>query len=374
MSEGTVLLLDELATLEGPAAEAVRGAGATPVCVKDWRSAQEKLRSGEVVAVVFPGRMRQFEELCLEVRSDLSGSEDLPLIAVVPDAWIPMLSRLFMFSIDDFVTTGDQGGLEPKLRALMQGNPWANLRPESGRVIVADPDRGRRVLYGRLLRRKGLGVDFAVDRDDLARQVADTDDVRLILTTGDLPPRGARVALEAARAEGGALAALPWVIGGTPEQLAALGVEAEPATVRVFDHTDPPESVLFHVNELLTPALGDERRSARLLYGGPAVFRPMGDPHPVPAFSYNINRTGVFIRTLVPPPPDTEVNLELRPPFGEGRVKVTGRVVWRKECRQEGGPVVPTGMGVLYTSIPLADGAALDAGYAELLRTTPGAG
>ena len=97
-----------------------------------------------------------------------------------------------------------------------------------------------------------------------------------------------------------------------------------------------------------------------------------GTGHVVPAFSYNINRTGVFLRSLAAPPAGTEVTLELRPPYGEGRAVVTGKVVWRKEPSSESGPVVPAGIGVVYTRVPLADGAALKVGYDELLKNTPG--
>ena len=372
MSERTVVLLDRLADSEGPAAEVVRRVGATPICIEDWQASKGKLRGAKTMAIIFPSDMRGFEELCLEIRAELT-AEDVPLIAAVPNTWEPALARLFMFSIDDFVAEGDFEGLEPKLLALSRGNPWSNVNPESGRVIVADPDPARRVLYGRLLRRKGLGVDFAVDQDDIARQMSLIDDVRLILSTADLPPNGARAAIDAFQSEGGNVASMPWVIEGTREQLSECE-ECGSATVRLLNKNDPPESALFHVNDLLRPDLGDARRSPRLLYGGPATFRIMGSRHLVSAFTYNINRTGVFIRTLVPPPHDSELTIEFRPPYGEGRVRVYGNVVWRKECKQEGGPVVPTGMGVIYTKIPLADGAALMAGYDKLLETTPGEG
>jgi CheY-like chemotaxis protein len=372
MSERTVVLLDRLASDDGPVALVVRRTGATPVGVEKWADAKELLHAGTTIAAVFPASMRGFEELCLEVRSELGG-EDLPLIAIVGNAWDAQLGRLFMFSIDDYAVEDELDGLQPKLLALGRGSPWANVSPEAGRVVVADPDPGRRLLYGRLLRRKGLGVDFALDQDDLMRRASQNEDVKLVLSATDLPPRGMKAAFEAFRVEGGRLAALPWVVEGNAEQLDAVRFGASAtAQVRLFDNNDPPESVLFHVNDLLNPSLGDARTSPRLLYGGPACFRVVGSRHQTSAFTYNVNRTGLFIRTLVPPPRDSELIIDVRPPFGEGRARVYGKVVWRKECRQEGGPVVPTGMGVTYTRVPLADGAALTAGYEKLLESAPG--
>lgn len=371
MSERTVVLLGELAGQDNQAAEIVRRVGLVPLGLSNWEAAREVFRRPGIIGVVFPASMPGFEDLCVELRSEIGG-EDLPLITVVPSAWDQQLERLFMFGIDDYVTADNPESLEPKLLALGRGNPWSNLKPESGRVIVADPERSRRVLYGRMLRRKGLGVDFAADRDEVARVVAKNDDVRIILAAAELPPKGAQAAIESCRSEGGRLAALPWIVEGTTEELEQLNTMTSAALLRLFNRSDPPESVLFLVNELLAPPPGNARKSPRVLFGAPSTFRVVGSRHLVPAFTFNINRTGVFIRTLVPPPRDSELILDFRPPYGEGRVRAYGRVVWRKECSQQGGPVVPAGMGVIYTRLPVADGAALEAGYSELLAAAPG--
>jgi CheY-like chemotaxis protein len=372
MSERTVVLLGELAAKDSQAAEIVRRVGLVPLGLSSWEASRDVFRRPGIIGVVFPASLKGFEELCVELRSEVGG-EDLPLITVVPTAWDAQLERLFMFGIDDYVAADNPESLEPKLLALGRGNPWSNLKPESGRVIVADPERSRRVLYGRMLRRKGLGVDFAVDRDEVARMVGKSDDILMIIASAELPPKGARAAIKSCRAEGGRLASMPWIVEGTTEELEQLNNAASTsAPLRLFNRSDPPESVLFLVNELLSPPPGNARKSPRVLFGAPATFRVVGSRHLVPAFTYNINKTGVFIRTLVPPPRDSELILDFRPPFGEGRVRTYGRVVWRKECSQQGGPVVPAGMGVIYTRLPVADAAALDAGYAALLEAAPG--
>ena len=372
MSEPTVLLLGELAAKDNPAVEVVRRVDAKPLGVPDWDKSREVFRRPGLLAAIFPSSLKGFQELCVEVRSDLC-VVDLPLIAVVPSPWDPQLDRLFMFAIDDFIAGDSYEALEPKLLALRRGNPWTNLNPESGRVIVADQDRSRRVLYGRMLRRRGLGVDFASDVDEVWRMAPRSDDVRLIIAATDLPPEGAKAALDQAGAAETISASTPWIICGDTEALEAIETAtASTAPLRLFNNAEPPGGLLFLVNELLSPPPANVRKSPRVLYGGPATFRVVGSRHLIPAFTYNINRTGVFIRTLVPPPTGSELIIELRPPFGEGRVRVYGKVVWRKECSQEGGPMVPTGMGIIYTELPLADGAALDAGYMALLNAAPG--
>ncbi len=371
MSERTVVLLGDLAATNGPAAEVVRKVGMVPLGVSDWEKEREVFRRPGIIGVVFSAEMKGYEELCVELRSELAG-DDLPLIAVVPKRWDPQLERLFMFSIDDYVSSEDFESLEPKLLALGRGNPWINLTPSSGRVVIADADRARRALYGRMLRRKGLGVEFAGTKEEVAKAAAN-EEVRMILVGAELPPMGAAAAIADCQKGGGRLASLPWIVDGTSEQLEKLEENtAAGATLRMFNRDDPPEAVLFLINELMAPPPDDVRRSPRLLYGGPATFRVVGSRHLVPAFTFNINRTGVFLRTLVPPPRDSELVMDIRPPHGEGRARAYGKVVWRKECSQQGGPVVPAGMGVIYTNVPIADRAALDTGYDALLGAAPG--
>lgn len=374
MSERTVVLLGELSPSDGPVAQAVAAAGFPAAGVAKWSEWRSRFSGDEVLAVLFPAGMKGWEELCVETRTE-PGYEEVPLIAVVETPWSEALGRLFMFSIDDYVALGDLRLLAPKLVALSAGDPYGVMQRFSGRVVVADPDRSRRVLYGRLLRRRGFDVDFAINGPEVGKLALKDDKLALVLTSVDLPPTGARAAWESFRAHGGRLSSVPWLVGGPKERPTLVGdVPGAGGPLRPFDEKDPPENLLFHINELLSPPPANVRSSPRLLFGAPATFRLPGTGEVVPAFTYNINLTGVFLRTLAPPPQATEVAVELRPPFGEGRAAVAGKVVWRKEVAAKAGPVVPAGMGIVWTRVPVADGAALQAGYEALLAATPGAG
>jgi CheY-like chemotaxis protein len=370
MNERAIVLLGELATPEGPAAAVVRAAGMTPIYAPQWADDLPALRQPGIAGVLFAAGLKGFERVCVELRSDVT-SEDLPLIAVVDEPWDPRLDRLFLFSLDDYVVAGQWDTLEAKLVALSRGNPWGKLPPTPGKVAVADPDRTRRVLKGRMLKRKGFEVEFAADAKELLRVAGDAA-VRVVLIAAELPPGGAAAVLAESRKAGGRLASLPWIVDGTRPQLEAFDASTKPVTpVRLLDREDPLESVITLVDELLSPLPENLRQSRRLLYGGAATFRIVGSGVATPTYTFNINRTGLFLRTLVPPPRGAELIVDVRPPHGEGRARVYARVVWRRECSQQGGPVVPAGMGVIYTNVPLADGAALEAGYAALLETAP---
>jgi len=374
MSDRKVVLLGDLAGADGPVAMELAKARRAALGVDDWSEWRSRVDRDEVLAVLFPAGMKGWEELCVDLRTEAS-FDGLPVIAVVEDAWDESLGRLFMFSIDDYVAKKDLSLLEAKLVAIDQGDPYKEIQKFSGRTIVADSDSSRRVLYGRLLRRRGFDVDFAINGPEVGKLAAKDDELRLILAAGDLPPDGARGAWESFKAEGGRAVSVPWLVGGPRERPTLVDTpdsDSDTPPLRPFDELDPPENVLFHINELLSPPPANVRSSPRLLFGAPASFRVPGSGEVVPAFTYNINRTGVFLRTMAPPPNGTEVTVEIRPPYGEGRAAVSGKVVWRKAPCSDAGPVAPAGIGVVYTRVPLADGAALKVGYDELLKNTPG--
>jgi hypothetical protein len=70
---------------------------------------------------------------------------------------------------------------------------------------------------------------------------------------------------------------------------------------------------------------------------------------------------------LTPPALGLDLSLEFTPPFGRGRVQVDGKVVWRQEYSKVKG--YPPGFGIQYNDdLPVADQAALEAGYNKLIE------
>ena len=84
------------------------------------------------------------------------------------------------------------------------------------------------------------------------------------------------------------------------------------------------------------------------------------------AYTRDISLNGLFIRTIVPPPPETMLTISFRPPTGEGSVQVGARVAWRKEFGSGADPMKPSGVGVQFTRVSVPDGAAIEAGYGVL--------
>jgi hypothetical protein len=116
----------------------------------------------------------------------------------------------------------------------------------------------------------------------------------------------------------------------------------------------PAENVLFVSNELSRGFGVDKRTSPRLLFGTTTAFRGAGRDSDDWGYTYNISHHGIYVRTLAPPDEDW-VWLELCPPRSERRVRLVGRVAWRRGLSKGEFATVPPGFGV-----QIVDGAKMD--------------
>jgi hypothetical protein len=285
---------------------------------------------------------------------------DLPLIAVVEDPWSAQVQQAFGLGVDDYLPASSVEQLKNKLLALRaEGAPSGSYL--SGKVVLADPERERRVHLGRHLRRMGLEVDFAVDD-----QLPDDPRVKLVVAHCALASSGVGEAIAQYREGPGAK--IPWIITGTRSEIDEARKQVEDAEdVVYFDLDSDPTQIAFTANKMLVGKSRSLRRSERIDFETPIhiMIEDNGGAE-IWGYSYNINLGGLYVRTLTPPALGTLISMEYTPPYGRGRVLVEGKVVWRQEYSK--GKGYPSGFGVQYDELPVADGAALEAGYTRLAQ------
>ncbi len=286
---------------------------------------------------------------------------DTPVLALIGAPWSDELAETFAMGADDYVPRDQLGALRAKLAVLRApGTPAAMHR--TGTVILADSDRERRVHLARHLRGMGLVVEFAVSGEGLP---SDTT-VKLVVAHSDLPPDGAVGNLDRYRTGPGAK--IPWVVVGPRSEMEAARVAfIDRPRVAFFDRNSDAAGIIFTANQVMTSAARSMRRSHRLIYETAVTFQ-VGSTGPREwGITYNLNRGGLFVRTLTPPALGVEVQLELTPPHGRGHAIVDTRVVWRQEY--SGSKGYPPGFGVEFLEVqPPPDLAALHAGYTQLLE------
>ncbi|MEN9581233.1 MAG: hypothetical protein RJA70_4242, partial [Pseudomonadota bacterium] len=113
----------------------------------------------------------------------------------------------------------------------------------------------------------------------------------------------------------------------------------------VMSSHGPPENILFALN-LLKPSSGNlQRAEVRALHGSVVLFRSVGDERDEYGFTYSVSATGLYIRSLLPPPAE-RLWLEIQPPNMPRRVRLVGRLAWMRGFGEAGAETAPPGFGV----------------------------
>ncbi|MBM4362826.1 MAG: PilZ domain-containing protein, partial [Deltaproteobacteria bacterium] len=277
--------------------------------------------------------------LCLEARAQARFAHT-PMISLISELDDLSFAEVFSWGGDDAILARDGQALVARLRAL----PTAPLPPPHdvrGLALVVEPDRVRRIVLGRVLRNAGFGVGFAGTAEDALERLSERPHA-LVVANAEVGASPESM-LAAARAAG---QDATWIAICAPRDLRAVrGVVESFGNAAVTDGFAPPENVVFLANELSRGGASDKRVSRRLLFGTTVLFRGAGREADACGYLYNVSEGGLYVRTLAPPEDDV-VWLELLPPRSDRRVRLEGRVVWRRRFGPSEGATVPPGFGV----------------------------
>lgn len=264
----------------------------------------------------------------------------IPIIAIADPPNDLAFADTFSWGGDDVVSLNKEHQLTARLRFLPRDDPSPPVGGR-GKALIADTDRVRRLMIGRVLRNAGYTVSFAVELADIQDRAA-FEEPDLIVASAEITP-APRTAIDQARAVG---VDATWIVTAPPRDLGHYGSQLEGLErAAITDGFAPPENILFLANELRSAGTSNQRASKRLLYGTTALFRNAGREEDDYGFTYNISKGGLYVRTLSPPDDDL-VWIELTPPRVERRVRLLGHVAWRRRFGPNERATVPTGFGV----------------------------
>jgi hypothetical protein len=292
----------------------------------------------------------------------------VPIVGLAPELTDLTFPEIYGWGGDDVIRTGFAADLVPRLRGLTLEKAL-EAPSRRGEVVVMDGDRRRRILYGRVFHNAGYDVRFALT---LAETLTATRHagVVLVIAHADLQPDGGAAVAKRLRAD---RIALPIIIPAAPMTLQSHQSSIrELAKVAVTDGFAPPENLLFVANELARTGANDGRASARLLYGTVVAFRQKGRETDALGCTYNISAGGLYVRTLAPLEAGVEAWVELRPPRSDRRVRLEGRVVWRRSFGPIESATVPPGFAFQITDATRGDLACFEAGYRAFAADTVG--
>jgi DNA-binding response OmpR family regulator/Tfp pilus assembly protein PilZ len=326
------------------------------------------LETHDPVAIALDMMSDGAEASCLGVRG-MARLVNVPVIGLVPELNDLVFPEMYGWGGDDVARVAQPEELVPRLRGIsVEGS--LHPQPAKGGALVVDADRRRRVLYARVLRTAGYDVRFAVKAEEAVAASAN-ETLKLVIADADLEGGGGVELAKSIRAGG---IAVPVVVAAEPKKMKHCREDVGDLTkVAVTDGFAPPENLLFVANELARSGATDGRASARLLYGAVVAFRSAGRGQDYFGCTYNISAGGLYVRTLAPLSGGEEVWIELTPPRSDRRVRLEGKVIWRRRFGPIESATVPPGFGVQITDGAKGDRARYEAGYNAFAADTVGA-
>lgn len=361
VSDGTLTAGDRLV-------EAVGRAGLIATLECDPMAALANLRTSPR-SVVIDATMPGAEAFVAHVRSEgtLAGCA---VIAIVPQANDATFSEALAWGVDEVIPASSLRALTQVAQTLRGYDPSERPPATLGRVVVAAATPAERLCRARALRNVGYEVNFAATPRDLAEQLA-LPGTRFSVIDAGIFPDGTQ-GLRAFLREGGARCPVIAIVSAHEADALSLELHGE-VGARVVPRHAPPEDAIFVANELLRPALSEGRASERLLHATVASFREEGQEYAQYGITYNVSREGLYVRTLMPPPVNTDVWIELRPPTLDSLVHLEARVVWTRRFGPSAGATAPPGFGVRITGGGERSMTRWHDGYERLRRSRGGA-
>lgn len=246
-----------------------------------------------------------------------------PVIAMVSDLRDASFVQAYRYGADDVILRSNVGGVTRRIANLQDFDPTARPPVSRGRVVISHHVDQYRRLLGRVLRQACFDVHFAVDADEIIAAMASELQPDLVVVSNQLLPMAK---IEEARRAANSPQTRFVVVSATASTRIVLDPKF-PHSATIAEHA-PHDHLLFVANDLLRDGGRKGRQSPRYLFDTICSFRSEGEFSPEYGLTYNMSETGIYVRTLDPPPKNTKLWLELRPPGTAATVHLRGNLVW----------------------------------------------
>lgn len=296
--------------------------------------------------------------------------EGVPLLAILPRLTQAAAIRASAIGADDFLALDDLPNLLAGKLVAATREAAERPRPHQCKVLLADASEMHGRVLSRLLVQAGFEVKLVVDCEQARTELAEPRGYGLMIVDLGLPGCDAMSFVTRVRETLG---------DATPPALAMIHPGVAPAqvlgaTIGGFRHTHdkrrPPDELIFLAHEASISDHAKLRGSPRLLCAILVGFRREGGRWEY-GLTHNLSLSGLYVRTIDPPPVTAEIDLELTPPGSEAPVRTRGQVMWRKDFAARAVRASPTGMGVKLLDPDEATQRAMALAAHELARRGP---
>jgi CheY-like chemotaxis protein len=324
------------------AARAADGEVTTVATVGDLLEAAQRLRP-EVVLLDLETLRR--DELIDAIASP--GLASAAVLAVLSEVTLDTALRAAGVGAHDFLVAAELASQGSAYLTAASVPPTGGAPTQQRRVMLADATDGRAHWLSFLLLRAGFEVVRVSDREEGLRILEESQgDAAIDLVVIDFGlQRCDPASFLALAAERMAVPPPPGIAMLEPDTPPETAAAALASGYRHLYHTRrPPDELVFLANESTMLDHGRLRAAARFPCAALVRFREAGGPwrH---GLSYNVSVSGLYVRTILPPPGDTVVDVEIAPTSG-GVIAARARVAWQRPFALRANRSVPTGMGL----------------------------
>ena len=292
----------------------------------------------------------------LRARKELAG---VPLLAFGAPS-LDDAQRAFVAGADDHVSRPiDAAGLGAKLGALRDAArlpPAKAVDRKAKKVLVADDDLFFRQRSRDVLEAAGFQVTEAASGLEVMKLLDADPSGRpdLVLLDVFMPGLGGLELVRAIR-DARAWSAVPIVVVSGARQDPALRTELLRLEVRDFvdKYAVTIDRVLPIVEDYLAPGGTKRRASPRAPHFALCEFRRQAHDAWQAGFVCNLSASGVFVRTVSPPPREALVDARMDLGAGATRVLTKARVAWVNEPCSDVATGQPCGMGLAFGELPV---------------------
>ena len=296
--------------------------------------------------------------------------EGVPVLAILPRLTQAAAIRASSLGADDFLAVDDLSTLLPGKLAAATKETAERPRPRQCRVLLADCSAMHGRVLSRLLVQAGFDVKLVVDGTVAKTELSEPRGYGLMIVDLGLPGCDPKTFVSEVRDKLGDTTppALAMIHPGVP------AAQALAASIGGFRHTHdkrrPPDELIFLAHEASITDHAKLRAAPRLLCAILVGFRREGGRWEY-GLSHNLSLSGLYVRTIDPPPQQAQIDLEFTPPGSEAPVRTRAQVMWRKDFSARAVRASPTGMGLKLVEPDEATQRAMALAAHELARRGP---
>jgi DNA-binding response OmpR family regulator len=296
--------------------------------------------------------------------------EGVPVLAILPRLTQTAAVRASSLGADDFLALDDVPSLVASKLVAATKEAAERPRRQQCKVLIADASAMHGRVLSRLLTQAGFEVKHVSNGADALTELGEPRGYGLVVLDLGLPDCDPKSFVGDVQAKLGDVTppAIAMIHAGVPAPRALA------AAMGGFRHTHdkrrPPDELVFLAHEASVTDHAKLRASPRLLCAVLVGFRREGGRWEY-GLSHNLSLSGLYVRTIDPPPPQSIIDLEFTPPGTESPVTARGQVMWRKDFSARAVRASPTGMGLKLVEPDEATQRAMAAAAHELAKRGP---